>query len=273
MTPANASSTTRPAVLVLTPVKDAARFLEDWAAGLERLRYPPERLSVACLESDSADRTWERLEALMPRLRSRFRSARIFKHDFGFRIPDGVPRWDSGVQLRRRAILALSRNQLLFRALGDEDWVLWLDVDVLDYPPDVLDRLLATGKDIVQPHCLHRSGGATFDRNAWRDRGRFHLDDLRDEGDLVPLDTVGGTMLLVRADAHRNGLIFPPFLYGKRSRRIRPRNGFVRRWQIGRLLAGEAVGEIETEGFGILAHDMGYECWGMPGLEIRHRDE
>jgi peptide chain release factor subunit 1 len=28
---------------------------------------------------------------------------------------------------------------------------------------------------------------------------------------------------------------------------------------------------VETEGLGILAHDMGYECWGMPNLEVRHR--
>jgi hypothetical protein len=28
------------------------------------------------------------------------------------------------------------------------------------------------------------------------------------------------------------------------------------------------AGEIETEGLGVLASDMGYECWGMPNLEI-----
>jgi len=31
-------------------------------------------------------------------------------------------------------------------------------------------------------------------------------------------------------------------------------------------------GEIETEGLGIMAHDMGYECWGLPNLEVIHRD-
>ena len=37
-------------------------------------------------------------------------------------------------------------------------------------------------------------------------------------------------------------------------------------------LKGGCMGEIETEGLGMMAHDMGYECWGMPNLEIRHRD-
>lgn len=100
------------------------------------------------------------------------------------------------------------------------------------------------------------------------------------------LDTVGGTVLLVRAVAHRAGLIFPPFPYGKRHPYLRPDNGFGprgRRWQRwlrwlsgtlhNWLPAGSAhQGEIETEGFGLLAHDMGYECWGLPHLEVRHLD-
>lgn len=166
------------------------------------------------------------------------------------------------LQLRRRAVLARSRNHLLSRALADEDWVLWIDVDVIDYPADIIERLLATGKDIVYPHCVIEPGDEpkrTFDRNAWRDHGRLHMDDLRAEGDLVPLDTVGGTMLLVRADAHRDGLVFPPFPYGGGSALIRDTNFF-----------SAGPGEIETEGLGVLASDMGYECWGMPNLEVLH---
>lgn len=85
------------------------------------------------------------------------------------------------------------------------------------------------------------------------------MDDLRSEGDLIRLDSVGGTMLLVRADLHRDGLIFPPFLYGKRSALIREDN-----------FLSPSAGEIETEGLGVMAHDMGYECWGMPNLEVLH---
>jgi peptide chain release factor subunit 1 len=153
-------------------------------------------------------------------------------------------------------VLAKSRNHLLVRGLVDEDWVLWVDVDMVDAPADVLEQLLAAGKDIVQPNCVLLPGGPTFDRNGWRDHGRLHLDDLREEGDLVPLHTVGGTMLLVRADLHRDGLVFPPVPYG-----------------LGHPLARPGRGEVETEGLGILAHDMGYTCWGMPSLEVRHRFE
>jgi Anp1 len=173
-----------------------------------------------------------------------------------------VPRWSRDWQVQRRAILARSRNHLLSRALADEDWVLWIDADVLDYPADIVERLLATGKDIVHPHCLiklRHEPIKTFDLNAWRDHGKLHMNDLRAEGDVVPLDSVGGTMLLIKADVHRDGLIFPPFLYGKPNPLVR-RNVF--------FPASE--GEIETEGLGVMARDMGYECWGLPNLEILH---
>src|SRR5262249_37582773 len=123
--------------------------------------------------------------------------------------------------------------------------------------------LLAAGRDIVHPHCVVEFGGPTFDLNAWRDKGRLGMADLRGLEDLVRLDAVGGTMLLVRADLHRDGLVFPPFPYGDRSRWGRDQHPFYR----------DRVGEIETEGLAIMAKDMGYECWGMPNLEIRHAVE
>jgi len=243
-------------VLILTPLKDAAHHLDSYFQGLDRLTYPRELLSIAFLEGDSEDGTYEALARRLAKVADRFRRAELHKRDYGFRIPADQPRWAHHLQLRRRSILAKSRNHLLFRALRDEDWVLWLDVDVIEYPSDIIERLLATGKDIVHPNCVLDYGGPSFDRNAWRKRGKLHLDDLRGEGDLVPLDSVGGTMLLVRADAHRDGLIFPPFPYGLRNPKIRKNN----HW----------LGELETEGLGIMALDMGLQCWGMPNLEIKH---
>jgi peptide chain release factor subunit 1 len=247
-----------PTVLVLTPVKDAERHLLRYVSGLERLTYPRSRLSLGILESDSRDATAAKLAGLMPRLQEHFRRVRFFQRDFGFRMPPGVPRWASAYQQQRRTVLARSRNQLLMRALDDEDWVLWLDVDVIDYPPDMIETLIALDRDIVHPHCVLKPGGPTFDRNAWRDDGRVSIGDLRGAGGPVRLDAVGGTVLLVRADLHRDGLIFPPFPYGVENARIRKAHPL---W--GR-------GEIETEGFGMMAHDMGAQCWGLPDYEVLH---
>jgi peptide chain release factor subunit 1 len=78
------------------------------------------------------------------------------------------------------------------------------------------------------------------------------MDQSRGEA-LVRLSAVGGTMLLVKADVHRDGLVFPAFRYGLPSEGIRP------------------GGEIETEGLAVMARDMGFECWGLPQLEIVHQ--
>ena len=240
-------------VLILTPVKDAAAHLDGYCERLLQLTYPHGEVSLGFLESDSGDGTFQSLSRHGRRLRKEFRRVGLWKKDFGYQVPTGIHRGAEPVQAQRRAILAKSRNHLLVHALDDEEWVLWLDVDVIEYPPDIIERLLATGKDVVQPHCVLDYHGQTFDKNAWRDHGRVHLEDLRSEGDLVELDAVGGTMLLVRADLHRDGLVFPSFPYGGRNSRIRGN-----------------LGELETEGLGMMAHDMGHRCWGMPNLEIRH---
>jgi mannan polymerase complexes MNN9 subunit len=51
-------------------------------------------------------------------------------------------------------------------------------------------------------------------------------------------------MLLIKADAHREGLTFPPYVYNKR---------------------------IETEGLAAMARSMGIKSWGMPHVEIMHK--
>jgi peptide chain release factor subunit 1 len=248
-----------PNILILTPVKNGSRHLARYLELIERLDWPRQNLSIGLLESDSDDESWELLQRMRPALDARAANVTLVKRDYGFAIPRGIPRWAGAFQLARLTILARSRNQLLFRALRNEDWVLWLDVDVIDYPEDVIQRLLAPGVDIIHPHCVKRYGGETFDLNAWAEHGSKLMQDMRGQG-LVRLDAVGGTMLMVKADIHRDGLIFPAFRYGVSSPRKRPSHPV---W---------GTGEIETEGLGIMAADMGYQCWGLPDLEILHSD-
>jgi Anp1 protein len=252
-----------PRVLILTPVKQAAAHLDRYFDLLGRLTYDPSRLGLGFLESDSSDDTHELLAARLDGLRERYARVTLRRRDFGLTMPEGVPRWSAPFQLARRAVLAKARNHLLFDALADEDWVLWMDVDLIDCPPDVIERLLTAGRDIVHPHCVLSYGGPTFDHNAWRDHGAVRMDSLRGGDDLVRLDGLGGTMLLMRADVHRDGLVFPAYLYGRQSRYARDPSP----------MTGRGVGEVETEGLGMMAKDMGVECWGMPNLEILHANE
>jgi hypothetical protein len=251
-----------PRVLVATPVKNAVPFLEGFFAGMRGLDYPTEKLSLAFLESDSGDATVPRLEALMEEHGSAFGGGRLLRRNFGYRLTGA--RWAVSEQRRRREVLARSRNLLVEGALGEEAWVLWVDVDVVSWPADVLQRLLSTGREIVTPHCVQAPGGASFDlgtfvfRDAEKGDGeecmrdglfqpergetRLYLESFRDQAE-VEVDSVGGTMLLVKADLHRDGLRFP----------ARPYRGF-----------------IETEGFAFAARDFGVKCWGLPQVEIVH---
>ena len=70
-------------------------------------------------------------------------------------------------------------------------------------------------------------------------------------------------MLLVRADLHRDGLIFPAFPFGAGSTNARE----------GNAVTGRLGGELETEGLALMAKAMGHEVWGMPNLEIVHLPE
>jgi len=261
-----------PAVLVLTPVRNAASHLPRYFDLLEGLEYDRERLSLGLLEGDSDDGTYEELVRRLPELKLRFRRVTLRKHDFGYRLAGA--RWRHEAQRARRGVLARARNRLLAQALGDEDWVLWLDIDLVDYPPTLITDLLAAGKEIVVPHCV-LPDGQTFDLNSFRfapergpiedpahfvdglyqpppGHGRRYVGDLAgDQADggncngPVPIDAVGGTALLVKADLHREGLIFPAYSHR---------------------------GYIETEGLAMMAHDMGYRCWALPGVRIVHTD-
>ncbi|MDN3055149.1 glycosyltransferase [Streptomyces sp. SRF1] len=261
--PAPAPAAERPSVLVLTPVKDAVAFLPRYLENLRALDYPRDAVSVGLLEGDSHDGTWEALRDALPALEAEFRRVTLVRRHFGFQLTG--PRWEPAAQRQRRSVLARARNQLLSRALGEEEWVLWLDVDVTDYPPDLIQRLLGAREEIVVPHCVAEPGGPTFDLNTFvlhpnaaaldwsrwlrdgilqppRGFGRSYLEDLRGH-ERVRVDAVGGTALLVHANLHRDGLVFPTVPYREL---------------------------IETEGLAALAQDMGVECWALPGVEVVH---
>lgn len=253
----------RPSLLVLVPAKNVAPRLAQFVKNIEQTAYPRDRLSLAILESDSNDGSYERIKSLVPRLQKRCARVELFKKDFDYQ-PGFYPRWHLHAQYKRRQILAKSRNLLLYRALRDEEWVLWIDADVQYWPADVIDGLLNCGKEIVVPNCV-RPDGSPFDLNTfilepgaerldWARHiydgllqppagfGRSYLGDHKDK-ELVEVHGVGATMLLVHADLHRQGLNFPAF----------PLHYY-----------------IETEGLAEMARCMGCTCWGLPKVEIVH---
>jgi hypothetical protein len=255
-------------VAIFVPVRDGARFLDRHWALIEALDWPRERLRLVYCEGDSTDDSRARLLDFRERRGGDFAGIEVLQHHGGLRLARRE-RWKPKHQLPRRSAIASVRNMLIRDGLQDgDDWVLWLDVDVCDIPPDLLQRLLAAQAKIVAPDCVLEPGGRSFDLNNHRDLDgvrksqyfkhvrdglfqppatyahRLHMHDMR-FAERVTLTAVGGAVLLVHGSVHRAGLTFPERPY--------------------RHL-------IETEAFGRMAHDAGLPPIGLPQVEVRHVD-
>jgi hypothetical protein len=162
-------------VLILTPLKNAEPYLPRYFELIGALTYPKELISMAFLVSDTTDNTIESLKHYAissSESNEPYHSINIYEKDFNFILPEG-DRHQFEVQAQRRKFMARSRNYLLTTALKNEHvWVLWLDVDVVDYPATVLDDLTSLDVDVVVPNCLLKTEDGSFwgyDKNNWQE--------------------------------------------------------------------------------------------------------
>ncbi|MBT9369617.1 glycosyltransferase [Rhizobium sp. CSW-27] len=258
-----------PETTILVPVRNGAATLQRNIEQILNLDYPKQRLHLVYGQGDSTDNTSSIIADLTARYAETFASLTSVRTDRNAPHLAHSRRWRQAYQFRRRAGLARARNDLLQQAMGltsASSWFLWLDSDVIGLPSNLLQSLLAARSKIVTPDCVLAMDGPSYDLNAFLDVGepndceyyrhlhggilqppphywvRRHLHDLR-YLEQVPLNGVGGTVLLVHSDVHRSGLIFPEIPY--------------------RDL-------LETEGFGQLARDLGVTPVGLPQLKAIH---
>lgn len=260
----------RNSVLILTPIHNVAGPLKRFLHLLQSLNYPHSLVSIAFGEDSSHDNTLHVAEDIAVELRKSFARVDLFHFNLTGQINGSWGTVHSRQnQFRRRQHLAQARNALLKAALGQQDWVLWIDSDVSYFPSDIIQQLLSAEKEIVVPLCIYLNSHRkkhVFDKNTWRETNmslayqkklpahvlifegydstqRLWLSDLRAEGRVVPIDGVGGCTLLIQSKCHREGLIFPESVFQH---------------------------HIETEGLAKLARYMGYGVYGMPFVEVIH---
>ncbi|KAF1814608.1 hypothetical protein P152DRAFT_413629 [Eremomyces bilateralis CBS 781.70] len=178
-------------VLILTPLRDAARFLPRYFDLLSVLTYPHHLADLAFLVGDCTDDTMGVLAAELDRIQSSpqegipFRSVSIVQKDFGGpRLSQAVDdRHAFEIQAPRRKAMARARNYLLSASLRpDHSWVYWRDVDIYDISPTIIEDLVSHDKDIVVPNVwFHRyeevNGKLTdiegrFDYNSWQESAK-----------------------------------------------------------------------------------------------------
>lgn len=179
-------------------------------------------------------------------------------------------------QKARRESMSRARNSLVFTTLGPStSWVLWLDADIVETPRSLIQDLTRHDKPVIVPNCFQRYYNADtkrnevrpYDFNSWIDSSNAQAladamepDDILLEGYYemptyrslmaymadqtspdpkreIELDGVGGTALMVKADVHRDGAMFPAFPF---------------------------YHLVETEGFAKMAKRLGYSVFGLP---------
>ncbi|KAH7051733.1 Anp1-domain-containing protein [Linnemannia elongata] len=169
-------------ILILTPLMDAARYLDNYFQKLGQIDYPADLISLGFLvstttEDSSKDPTLLSLQKHIATLRAhperRYRRITVFHQKSESSPVTHDQRHGYELQATRRKILARCRNSLLMSTLIDESWVLWLDSDVVDYAPDLLFKLIKYDKDIIAPNCFRLESGwfktknVPYDRNNW----------------------------------------------------------------------------------------------------------
>jgi mannan polymerase complexes MNN9 subunit len=276
----------RESVLILTPL---ARFYPAYWENLLKLSYPHELISIGFIlprgrEGNIANAALqEQMQKTQNNPKKAFKSITVLRQesDPPLASQSEHERHKLENQKARRAHMAAARNALLFSVIGpDTSWVLWLDSDIVESPPTLIQDLAAHDKPIIAANCMQRyynkEKGAMdvrpYDFNNWQDsqaaqdlakkmgpdevlfegyasiptwRGLMgHLAGV--DGDdnpkkIMDLDGVGGTSLLVKAEVHRAGAMFPPFPF---------------------------YHLIETEGFAKMARRLGWKSYGLPNYFV-----
>ena len=156
-------STTKPIVneervLILTPLRNAAYYIEQHFDLLTQLTYPHRLIDLAFLVGDSDDDTVAVLAMELERIQTRtdnvpFNSAMIVEKDFGVTLGQNVEdRHSFAAQGPRRKAMGKARNYLLSAALKPEhSWVYWRDVDIKDSPKKIIEDFIAHDRDILVP--------------------------------------------------------------------------------------------------------------------------
>lgn len=273
-------------VLILTPM---ARFYQEYWDNLAKLSYPHGLISLGFIipKTKEGNTAYAALQAQVTKTQSgpkskRFAAVTILRQDTENPLQSQVEseRHKMENQKARRAAMAKARNSLLFTTMGPTtSWVLWMDADIVETPPTLIQDLAAYDVPIIVPNCFQRyynedekrEDVRPYDYNNWIDSptakelgAKMGKDDIllegyaemptyrslmtgmydrsADPGTKVKLDGVGGATLLVKAEVHRDGAMFPPFPF---------------------------YHLIETEGFAKMANRLNWESYGLPNYLVR----
>ncbi|KAI7905033.1 uncharacterized protein BX663DRAFT_430398 [Cokeromyces recurvatus] len=275
----NNTLTYQPHVLVLSIVQNHQDYIDHFFQLLDNTHYSNNRISIALLVSDSSDQSLEKLYTAIHQFQNRWRQTQTFYkidvYEKNFQL-DSRPDTMEDPLNSKRAYLARAKNFLLTASLREyHEWVSWIDIELYDYPRTIFGDLIKFDMDVIVPNCLLKREDDNefwgYDRDNWQESdlslerqynlpehevlmedynkyaiGRHLLINMptnTGKEDIVPLDGVGGTFIFVKSTVHREGAIFPPFIYQH---------------------------HLDTEGFAKMVKSMGFSVYGIPSYIIYH---
>ncbi|KAK6204718.1 Anp1-domain-containing protein [Scheffersomyces amazonensis] len=279
----------REEVLILTPM---SKFLPQYWENLNKINYDHSLISLGFIipRNEDGDATLKKLEAAVKKVQSsdaktKFKKVTILRQDSNsLESQAEKDRHALKVQKERRSMMALARNSLVFTTIAPStSWVLWLDADIVETPPTLIQDLAlhskpilscnvyqryvdeSTGQDSIRPYDFNNwveseeglkiAAGLSEDdiivegyaeMATYRPLMAHFYDANGDKNTEMALDGVGGGAVLVKADVHRDGAMFPSFPF---------------------------YHLIETEGFAKMAKRLGYEVFGLPNYLVYHYNE
>ncbi|XP_045169441.2 uncharacterized protein LOC123532145 [Mercenaria mercenaria] len=262
-------------VVILSPVRDAVDFLDQFGYLLSTISYPHNLISVHFGEDGSTDDTVFVAKRVCDRLINEFgfRKCTIYTMKIKGNKTTRKSRHDAKHQISRRSHMGKARNLLSNYGLEEEAWVLWIDSDVISFRPDIIQQFLYSDKDVMAASCLFERklflsrfiDVRNYDLNTFREtvvgdtQYRIWLKDLKSEGREARIDYVGACALMVRADAVRKGLKFTEGPYHPQYLKSGNPEAKI-----------EVQLNIETEGLAKMAREMDLDVFGLPFLEVYH---
>ncbi|KJX96448.1 putative mannan polymerase ii complex anp1 subunit protein [Zymoseptoria brevis] len=274
-------------VLILTPLRNAAPYIEQHFDLLTQLTYPHRLIDLAFLVGDSTDDTVAVLAMELDRIQSpqdsnSFRSAMIVEKDFGVTVGQDVEdRHGFAAQGPRRKAMGKARNYLLSAALKPEhSWVYWRDVDIKDSPSKIIEDFVAHDRDVLVPNVwFHRYKDGVdiegrFDYNSWQesDQGRKLAASLDKDVVLAEgyKEYATGRKYMARMGDWRDNKDIEIPLDGIGGVNIIVKADVHRAGINFPCYAFE--NQAETEGFAKMARRAGYGVYGLPNYVVWHID-
>jgi mannan polymerase complexes MNN9 subunit len=275
-------------VLILTPM---SKFLPEYWDNINKLTYDHSLISLGFIfpRTEEGDAALKSLEKAIKKTQAnpllKFKKITLLRQDSdSLKSQAEKDRHALSVQKERRSLMALARNSLVFTTISPStSWILWLDADIIETSPDIIQEMAAHDKAVLSANVYQRyfnedtkkNDIRPYDFNNWVESEEglklanslgedeiivegyaematyralmAHFYDAKgDKNTEMALDGVGGGAVLVKADVHRDGAMFPSFPF---------------------------YHLIETEGFAKMAKRLGYEVFGLPNYLVFHYNE